>query len=144
MPFSLLQLCLFHSFSQHFEISKRLDRSTSLASRNFKITLASWCKKSQKVNKTHIGCFYSCLRFIIRMIIHSVIGCTNRSSNKENRFYQVPTPETNPVLRQKWLHNIRRDGELPKHKSFYTLLHEINNMWLLARMTLFRVNKNRP
>ena len=53
------------------------------------------------------------------MVSCSAIGCTNRSSNKEIRFYQVPTPETNPVLRQKWLHNIRRDGELPKHKSFY-------------------------
>ena len=53
------------------------------------------------------------------MVSCSAIGCTNRSSNKEIRFYQVPTPETNPVLCQKWLHNIRRDGELPKHKSFY-------------------------
>ena len=59
------------------------------------------------------------------MVTCSAIGCTNRSSNKEIRFYQVPTPETSPVIRQKWLHNIRRDGELPKHKSFYICFNAI-------------------
>ena len=54
------------------------------------------------------------------MVSCGAIGCTDRSSsNKEIHFYQVPSAKHNPTLRKQWLHNIRRDGKLPKDKSFY-------------------------
>ena len=126
--------CLFHSFSQHFKISKRLDPRTSLASRNFKITLARWCKKSQKVNKTHVGCFYSYLRFIIRMIIiylHHfyiyllwtwlvavlLVVLTDLQTKKFVFTKYQLLKQIQFFTRNAFI--IRRDGELPKHKSFY-------------------------
>ena len=54
------------------------------------------------------------------MVSCSAIGCTNRSTDNPNiRFYQVPSEKKNKPLRKQWLQNVRRDGQLPKDKSFY-------------------------
>ena len=53
------------------------------------------------------------------MASNGAIGCSKRSSNKELRFYQVPSAKQNSTLRKQWIHNIRRGGKLPKDKSFY-------------------------
>ena len=50
----------------------------------------------------------------------SAIGCTNRSSKESPRsFHQIPSQNRNDALRKKWLHEIKRKGDLPKDKSFY-------------------------
>ena len=54
------------------------------------------------------------------MVNCGAFGCTNRAANHpELSFHKVPTNKRNPVLRKRWLHNIRRDGNLPKDSSFY-------------------------
>ena len=52
----------------------------------------------------------------------SAIGCTNRSNNFPNgevSFHKIPSEKNNKVIRDQWLHNIRRDGDLPKDSGFY-------------------------
>ena len=50
----------------------------------------------------------------------AAFGCTNHSTqNKELRFHQIPGEGRDKQLRQRWLANIRRAGELPKDKGFY-------------------------
>ena len=50
----------------------------------------------------------------------SAYGCSNRSQDKpELSFHKVPSEKTNKSLRKQWLHNIRRDGQLPKDSGFY-------------------------
>ena len=52
------------------------------------------------------------------MVNCSAYGCTNRSTvHPELSFHKLPSMK-NKILRQRWLHNIRREGELPKDASF--------------------------
>ena len=39
--------------------------------------------------------------------------------NMDVNFYQVPSERRNNDLRKRWLHNIKRAGELPHTKGFY-------------------------
>ena len=49
------------------------------------------------------------------MVNCSEFGCTNRSSNHpELSFHIVPSEKRSKSIRKQWLHNIRRDGDLPK------------------------------
>ena len=51
----------------------------------------------------------------------SAIGCTNQSDTPSQEglsFHKIPSSKK-PLLRQKWLHNIRRKPPLPKDSSFY-------------------------
>ena len=55
------------------------------------------------------------------MVNCSAIGCTNRSDTPSQEglsFHKIPSSKK-PLLRQKWLHNIRRKPPLPKDSSFY-------------------------
>ena len=53
------------------------------------------------------------------MVNCSGYGCTNRSTNRPDlSFHKIPSLK-NKSLREQWLHNIRRDGQLPKDASFY-------------------------
>ena len=49
----------------------------------------------------------------------SAIDCVNRSNSSSLSFYQLPSQHKRPELRKKWLLNIRRDGILPKDRSFF-------------------------
>ena len=53
------------------------------------------------------------------MVNCAAFGCTNRSTSRPDlSFHKIPSVK-NKVLRQKWLHNIRRrTGNLPKDSSF--------------------------
>jgi hypothetical protein len=54
------------------------------------------------------------------MVNCSAIDCTNRSewfSNGEVGFHKIPHKK-DKELKLKWLHNIRREGKLPKDASF--------------------------
>ena len=55
------------------------------------------------------------------MVNCSAIGCTNGSntpSQESISFHKVPSSKK-PLLRQKWLHDIRRKPPLPQDSSFY-------------------------
>ena len=55
------------------------------------------------------------------MVNCSAIGWTNRSDTPSQEglsFHKIPSSKK-PLLRQKWLHNIRRKPPLPKDSSFY-------------------------
>ena len=55
------------------------------------------------------------------MVNCSAIGCNNRSewfTDGSVSFHRIPSKKNN-ALRQQWLHNIRREGELPKDSGFY-------------------------
>ena len=53
------------------------------------------------------------------MVNCAAFGCTNRSTSRPDlSFHKIPSVK-NKVLRQKWLHNIRCTGNLPKDSSFY-------------------------
>ena len=50
----------------------------------------------------------------------SAFGCTNRSSNHPERsFHIVPSEKGSKSIRKQWIHNIHRDGDLPKDNSFF-------------------------
>ena len=59
------------------------------------------------------------LTFTFKMPSCSSNSCQNRSEDhRDLNFYQVPSK--NSELREKWIHNIKRAGELPKStKGFY-------------------------
>ena len=55
------------------------------------------------------------------MVNSSAIGCTNQSDTPSQEgisFHKIPSRKK-PLLRQKWLHNIRRKPPLPKDSSVY-------------------------
>ena len=53
------------------------------------------------------------------MVNYAAFGCTNRSSNHpELSFHIVPIEKRSKSIRKQWLHNIRRDGDLPKDNCF--------------------------
>ena len=53
------------------------------------------------------------------MVNCSAFGYTNRSSNyPELSFHIVPSEKRSKSIRKEWLHNIRRDSDLPKDNSF--------------------------
>ena len=53
------------------------------------------------------------------MVNCSAFGCTNRSSNHpELSFDIVPSKKRSKSIRKQWLHNICRNGDLPKDNSF--------------------------
>ena len=53
------------------------------------------------------------------MVSCSAVGCTNRSEiRREISFHKIPSSK-HKILRQQWLHNIRRTGSIPKDTSFY-------------------------
>ena len=53
------------------------------------------------------------------MVSCSAIDCTNCSEiQRELSFHKIPSSKRK-ILRQQWLHNIRRTGSLPKDSSFY-------------------------
>ena len=53
------------------------------------------------------------------MVNCSAFGCTNRSSNHpELSFHIVPSEKRSKSICKQWLHNICRDGDLPKDNSF--------------------------
>ena len=54
------------------------------------------------------------------MVNCSAFHCTNRSSNHpELSFHIDPREKRSKSIRKQWLHNIRRDGDLPKDNSFF-------------------------
>ena len=58
---------------------------------------------------------------IINMVNYSAISCTNRSDTPSQEgisFNEIPSSKKQ-LLRQKWLHNIRRKPPFPKDSSFY-------------------------
>ena len=54
------------------------------------------------------------------MVNCSAIACTNQSDTSQEgiSFHEIPSSKK-PLLRQKWLHNIRRKPPSPKDSSFY-------------------------
>ena len=53
------------------------------------------------------------------MVSCSAFSCTDRSENYPGiSFHRIPSSKKKE-LRQEWLHNIRRVGNLPSDKSFY-------------------------
>ena len=55
------------------------------------------------------------------MVNCSAIGCTDRPDTPSQEglsFHKIPSSKK-PLLRQKWLHNIRRKPPLPKDSRFY-------------------------
>ena len=49
----------------------------------------------------------------------SAFGCKNECKKDSGiKFYSLPTKEKNNDLRQKWLANIKREGDLPKDENF--------------------------
>ena len=49
----------------------------------------------------------------------SAFGCNNCSENKKISFYQSPREKRDKILRERWLHNIKREGPLLAGKSSY-------------------------
>ena len=62
------------------------------------------------------------------MVNCSAFGCTNRSSNHpELSFHIVTSEKRSKSIRKQWLHNIRRDDDLPKDNSFLFVQPISNN-----------------
>ena len=52
------------------------------------------------------------------MVNCPAVGCTNRSDTpSQEGFHKIPSGKK-PLLRQKWLHNVRRKPPLSKDSSF--------------------------
>ena len=95
------------------------------ASNIFDVT--TFKKKSQltwvHVNKQKKYIWY------INIVNCAAFGCTNRSTSRwDLSFHKIPSVK-NKVLRQKWLRNIRRTGNLTKDSSFSICSEYLEEDW---------------